>query len=251
VIDRLARNAIDLTTMPVEVAPIAHYHMGGIAADARMETGIPGLLAAGEAVGGANGANRLSGNAVTEALVFGRRAGKSAAARAARMTAQPFRRDDARDILYLVTADGAADGPNSAAMINALQAVMTEDVGALRTQAGLTRAIARIDEIGGALGERPFGGGGRGGGRDGGGAGVFDMERIDWFDLRNMVLVARMVAQAALRRTESRGAHQREDFPGMVPQWRVNQVARLSGGAIEIASVPVAGAKVGATSAAR
>ncbi len=85
VIDRLAKNAIDLTRMPVEVAPIAHYHMGGVAADARMETELPGLLVAGEAVGGANGANRLSGNAVTEALVFGRRAGRSAAARIARV----------------------------------------------------------------------------------------------------------------------------------------------------------------------
>src|SRR6202043_1063291 len=81
VIDRLARNAIDLTRMPVEVAPIAHYHMGGVAADARKETELPGLLVAGEAVGGANGANRLSGNAVTEALVFGRSAGRSAAER--------------------------------------------------------------------------------------------------------------------------------------------------------------------------
>src|SRR5512140_768074 len=60
VIDRLAANGIDLTKMPVEVAPIAHYHMGGAVADARMETEVPGLLAAGEAVGGANGANRLS-----------------------------------------------------------------------------------------------------------------------------------------------------------------------------------------------
>ena len=75
----------------------------------RMETEIPGLLVAGEAVGGANGANRLSGNAVTEALVFGRRAGRSAAERAARMTAQPFRRAgraSARSISS--TADGAA-----------------------------------------------------------------------------------------------------------------------------------------------
>src|SRR5579862_5523112 len=93
VIDRLAKNAIDLTRMPIEVAPIAHYHMGGIAADVRMETEIPGLLVAGEAVGGANGANRLSGNAVTEALVFGRRAGRSAAERAAHMKVQPFRRE--------------------------------------------------------------------------------------------------------------------------------------------------------------
>jgi succinate dehydrogenase / fumarate reductase, flavoprotein subunit len=80
VIDRLAANNIDLTEMAVEVAPIAHYHMGGVVADARMHTLVPGLFVAGEAVGGANGANRLSGNAITEALVFGRRAGRSAAA---------------------------------------------------------------------------------------------------------------------------------------------------------------------------
>src|SRR5271155_5299810 len=70
VIDRLAANAIDLTKMPVEVAPIAHYHMGGVKADAGMATELPGLFVAGEVVGGANGANRLSGNAITEALVF-------------------------------------------------------------------------------------------------------------------------------------------------------------------------------------
>ena len=82
VIDRLAENHIDLTRMPVEVAPIAHYHMGGVKADASMATDVPGLYVAGEVVGGANGANRLSGNAITEALVFGRRAGRSAAERA-------------------------------------------------------------------------------------------------------------------------------------------------------------------------
>ena len=62
--------------MPVEVAPIAHYHMGGVKADAAMATDVPGLFVAGEVVGGANGANRLSGNALTEAFVFGRRAGQ-------------------------------------------------------------------------------------------------------------------------------------------------------------------------------
>ena len=54
---------------------MAHYHMGGIRVNSRMETRIRGLYAAGEAVGGANGANRLSGNAISEAFVFGRQAG--------------------------------------------------------------------------------------------------------------------------------------------------------------------------------
>src|SRR5216684_6121364 len=105
VIDRLARNNIDLTRMPVEVAPIAHYHMGGVVADERMATELPGLSVAGEAVGGANGANRLSGNAITEALVFGRRAGRSAAERSKHARAQAFRPAAARAALDLVAAE--------------------------------------------------------------------------------------------------------------------------------------------------
>jgi succinate dehydrogenase / fumarate reductase, flavoprotein subunit len=225
VIDRLAMNAIDLAKMPVEVAPIAHYHMGGVKADVRMETEIPGLLVAGEAVGGANGANRLSGNAVTEALVFGRRAGRSAAARVGRLGSQPFLSPAAKATLDLVAADGVANGANPADMILRLQSLMADDVGPLRTQERLERAIARIEDLAAELGERPFGDGRR-----------FDMRRIDWFDVRNMLLVARVVALAALRRTESRGAHQREDFPGMMPEWRVNQVARWREGEIEFVS---------------
>src|SRR5499426_1271676 len=79
VIDRLLLNGINLTKTPVEVGPMAHYHMGGVRVNANMETRIKGLFAAGEAVGGANGANRLSGNAITEAFVFGERAGSTAA----------------------------------------------------------------------------------------------------------------------------------------------------------------------------
>jgi succinate dehydrogenase/fumarate reductase flavoprotein subunit len=93
VIDRIANNGIDLTKMPIEVAPIAHYHMGGIQVDVQMRTTLAGLLAAGEAVGGANGANRLSGNAITEALAFGRRAGRNAAQDA--LASGPLRWDGA------------------------------------------------------------------------------------------------------------------------------------------------------------
>jgi succinate dehydrogenase / fumarate reductase, flavoprotein subunit len=230
VIDRLANNAIDLTRMPIEVAPIAHYHMGGVAANARMETEIPGLLVAGEAVGGANGANRLSGNAVTEALVFGRCAGRSAAARAREMRVQPFRREVAAAALDLAAAGPKAEGmrsdePNSAEMIATLQNIMADDVGPFRTGEKLTRAIGRIDDLAAQLGDRPFGDGR-----------PFDMRRIDWFDLRNMIVIARAVTAAALLRTESRGAHQREDFPGMLPEWQRNQVVRWRDGELAITS---------------
>src|SRR5262244_1031889 len=151
VIDRLAANNIDLTKMPVEVAPIAHYHMGGVAADARMETEVPGLFVAGEAVGAANGANRLSGNAITEALAFGRRAGRSAAERV-RGGRHAFQSADAREAIDLVTADGGRD-LNTAAMIQTLQATMADDVGPFRTAEKLTRALATIDDLATALGE--------------------------------------------------------------------------------------------------
>jgi succinate dehydrogenase / fumarate reductase, flavoprotein subunit len=227
VIDRLAANGIDLTRMPIEVAPIAHYHMGGMQADARMETEVPGLLVAGEAVGGANGANRLSGNAITEALVFGRRAGGSAVDRVERMRAQPP--GDAHVTLDLLAADAPARDVNTAEMIQTLQATMADDVGPLRTEAKLRRALATIGQLTDRLGDRPLGDGK-----------PYDMRRLDGFDLRNMLLVARAVTAAALKRTESRGAHQREDFSDMRPEWRVNQIVRLRDDRLELSSAPIA-----------
>jgi len=221
--------------MPVEVAPIAHYHMGGVAADVRMQTEVPGLLVAGEAVGGANGANRLSGNAITEAFVFGRQAGRTAAARVKAMKSAPALNNASRATVDLIRSDPPKDMPNTAEMLQRLQAAMSDDVGPLRTQAKLERALNTIDDLSATLGDPPFGDGG-----------AFDMQRLDWFDLRNMLTVARAVTQAASLRTESRGAHQREDFPEMLPQWRVNQVIRLRGEKLDITQAPASPIEVAA-----
>jgi succinate dehydrogenase / fumarate reductase flavoprotein subunit len=230
VIDRLAANGIDLTKMPVEVAPIAHYHMGGVKADATMATGVPGLYAAGEVVGGANGANRLSGNAVTEALVFGRRAGRSAAERCRRVAAPVPRMQDAKTALDLIEDDGArGSAGNTAAAIADLQTVMTKEVGPFRTAATLNRALSRLAAITTEHGSNPAGE-----------RGSFDMRRLDWFDLRNMLTVAHTVTQCALNRTESRGAHQREDFPQMSPQWQLRQRVTMHYGKLAISTEPAA-----------
>jgi succinate dehydrogenase / fumarate reductase, flavoprotein subunit len=234
VIDRLAANKIDLTRMPVEVAPIAHYHMGGVVADARMMTELPGLFAAGEVVGGANGANRLSGNAITEALVFGRRAGRSAAARARRIARRALPATSTRAALDLIGGDGAGRGEmNTAAMVERLQAIMADDVGPFRTGAKLKRALGGIEQLTAELGERPAGFLSSRANGDG-----FDLQRLEWFDLRNMLTVARAIAQSALNRNESRGAHQREDCPQALPQWRRHQRVRLAGGALQITGAP-------------
>ena len=219
VIDRLAKNGIDLTRMPIEVAPMAHYHMGGIRVNAALETSVPGLFAAGEAVGGANGANRLSGNAVTEALAFGRRAGRSAAAFAAKTKLQTWDADKAPPFLDSRTS------VNPAAELVVLQATMNNEVGPFRTRAGLERALSHIESLRETCARVPAS-------RD-----RMDAEWIDWMDLRNMRLVAECVTRAALNRTESRGAHQREDYPQAAPDWQTHQViqnehckiARLAG----------------------
>ena len=216
VIDRLAANGIDLTKTSIEVAPIAHYHMGGISADTRMQTDLQGLFAAGEAVGGANGANRLSGNAITEAFVFGRRAGRSAAEHAKRMRVVPKRADNTRALLDLITASAPERGLNTAEMVQILQDTMQDCVGALRSEAGLKHALDQIDRMTKDLGDLPPGDGK-----------CFDMRRIDWFDLRNMLLIGRVVAEAALARRETRGAQQREDCPDTSPECATNQFVGL------------------------
>ena len=216
VIDRLAANGIDLTRQPIEVAPIAHYHMGGIRVDTDMRTSVPHLFAAGEAVGGANGANRLSGNAITEAFTFGRRAGERAAALAAR-TAMPQVRDHSRR------------GPpkekfNPAAQLASLQALMHTHVGPLRTRAGLEKALEDIMALAPQCAQlaAPQAG--------------LDAEWVDLHDLRNMRLVAECVARAALAREESRGAHQREDFGETHEAWHRHQTIRLAGERLHLAS---------------
>jgi succinate dehydrogenase / fumarate reductase, flavoprotein subunit len=230
VIDRLAENHIDLTRMPVEVAPIAHYHMGGVKADASMATDTPGLYVAGEVVGGANGANRLSGNAITEALVFGRRAGRTAAARAKRMTQPIIKPQDTTATLDLIRADtNAQPRKNTAAMVAHLQATMADHVGPFRTGAKLSTALHEIVALAADLGEHPAGH-----------ATAFDLERLEWFDLRNMLTVAHAVTATALARSESRGAHQREDFPKMLPQWQVHQRVQLHDGELKISGAPAA-----------
>jgi succinate dehydrogenase / fumarate reductase, flavoprotein subunit len=223
VIDRLATGGIDLGRDDVEVAPIAHYHMGGIRVDKTMATTVPGLYAAGEAVGGANGANRLSGNAITEALAFGRAAGRSAASS---IGGPVFEAASAASALEMVRAEGAPC--NTAALFVRLQAVMSDHVGPFRSAAGLATALEAVRMLGVEMGAAPPGK-----------PRPHDLARVDWFDLRQALLVAECVVLAAAARTESRGAHQREDFPALDEGWSQNQTLRLAGDKPQLSRIPV------------
>ncbi len=222
VLDIFARNNIDLTKRPVEVFPIAHYQMGGIEVDADMATTVPGLYAAGEITGGANGANRLSGNAIAEAIVFGERAGEMAAKAARRSRRIQWDQKTVNGSLSQIRAARAAgrrDGPSPVRLMNELKSLMWRKVGAFRNAADLSDAVARIRMMRNndlnALSVST---------QD-----VHNASLTEWFELRNGLLAAEAVALAALHRRESRGAHQRVDFPEASMAYQRNQRIELNG----------------------
>lgn len=216
------RNNINLTRQPVEIFPIAHYQMGGVEVDIDMASTVPGLYAAGEIAGGANGANRLSGNALPEALVFGERAGESAAKYARGKTprwddkaAQPH-----LDLVRQVAGRNASGGRSPGQLMSEVKALMWRKVGAFRNAADLEDARSRIHAMRqselDALSISP--------------EANFNTSVVEWFELRNGLLAAEAVAAAALNRQESRGAHQRDDFPKADDRFLANQRLTLTGG---------------------
>ena len=214
VIDRLAANDIDLNMSPVEVAPIAHYHMGGIRVDAAMATRVPGLFAAGEAIGGTGGSNRLSGNAITEAVVLGEIAGRSAAAFASGSNAPP-----AADVCSgaIAGADNAPLTTTAPQRLRDLKALMWRDVGPFRNEAGLESALRQIRAWRDDMPAQPP-------------ASTFASALVDWHELNVALIVAETVTCTALARRESRGSHQREDFPAMESSLAVNQLVSMENG---------------------
>ena len=220
VIGKLAKNNIDLTKDPIEVAPIAHYHMGGVRVDGEMRTCIPGLFAAGEAVGGANGANRLSGNAISEAFVFGERAGRFAAAHQGSRAGITDAEAEAvfGEARAVMTAKKAPDG-GAGGVMRDLQKLMWEQVGLIRTTESIAGALETIRDMRANVlpaiaveDDAPF-----------------NQALLDWFDLRNGLLCAESVTLSATNRKESRGAHQMENIPETVAEFEKNQVIKLDG----------------------
>ncbi len=221
-IGRLAKNGIDLQKSAIEVSPIAHYHMGGIRVDTQMKTRVPGLYAAGEAVGGANGATRLSGNAISEAFVFGERAGRFSAAFAKGRSRMPIKEGAAAAIIAEPKAQlkrGAKPSGSATALMTELQSLMWDNVGLFRTGEKLEQALLRIramkkDDLRNITipDNAPF-----------------NQALLDWYELRAGLLCAESVTLAAINRTESRGAHQREDITEASPDFERNQTVELCG----------------------
>ncbi len=214
---------VDITKEPMEIGPTCHYVMGGVEVDPDTQAAsVPGLYAAGEVSGGMHGSNRLGGNSLSDLLVFGRRAGKSAAEHVDAVSA-------ARPAVSQADVDAAvaealaplerAGGENPYEVHAALQQLMTDQVGLIRNEGELQGALAELEKLRARAAHVSVEGG--------------RAYNPGWHlaqDLRNMLLVSDCIAQSALERQESRGGHTREDYPEMSPIWRqVNLVCTLSG----------------------
>lgn len=213
---------VDITAEPMEVGPTCHYVMGGVRVDAdTAASDVPGLFAAGEVAGGMHGSNRLGGNSLSDLLVFGRRAGAGAAAYVDGLGGRTapdglLDRVAAEASSYALEFLKQGDGENPYTLHTDLQETMNDLVGIIRNGPEMERALERLEELAersrmlSAPGDRVYNPG--------------------WhlaLALPNMVLVSRAVTAAALERTESRGGHTREDFPGMSAEWRrVNLAVR-------------------------
>ncbi|WGD50501.1 L-aspartate oxidase [Bradyrhizobium sp. CB1650] len=170
---------IDPATQAIPIAPAAHYHMGGIAVDARGRSSIDGLWAGGEVSStGAHGANRLASNSLLEAVVYAARIADDVAGCA---IPSPARLPDVLVTPRAGTADAAA--------VKRLRAIMSSRVGVIRNRDGLAEAVRHF--------------------------GALEREATS-VALRNMATAALLVAAAAWTRRESRGAHFRSDHPADV-----------------------------------
>ena len=204
---------VDITAEPMEIGPTCHYVMGGVEVDA--DTGaskVDGLYAVGEVAGGMHGSNRLGGNSLSDLLVFGCRAGLNAAYHAERTkdTARPqVDGDEVKAAAQRALAPFSHEGgENPYTIQHDLQDVMQRLVGIIRTADELTESLKEIESLKertenlAVEGHRQYNPG--------------------WhlaLDLVNMLTVSECIATAALERTESRGGHSRDDFPGPDDSW--------------------------------
>lgn len=221
---------LDITRDPIEVAPTAHYSMGGVwVRPEDHSTDVAGLYAIGEASSGLHGANRLGGNSLIELLVFGRLTGRAAAAHSEGLAAQRRPRGAAARARAEVDELLASDGPeNVRALQRAVRNTMTEHAGVVRSEEGLLSGLAELAEVEermNQVGIHPDI------------AGYHDLAHA--FDLKATALAARATLAAALERRETRGCHNRSDYPDLDPELQVNLLWSPSTGITREAVPPV------------
>jgi fumarate reductase (CoM/CoB) subunit A len=212
---------IDPRWQPLEWAPGAHFFMGGVRINERCETSVPGLYAAGEVSGGIHGANRLGGNSLTETLVFGARAGRSAAEHAKTISKLDLEGDQIEDqksrIAQLVRRKDSKDWKG---LRKEIQDIMWGCAGVVRNGDELTRGTKALQRIQSTDSPNV--------------SALDNSEIMEALETQFLAQVAEMVVRSALERTESRGAHLREDHPQTDEGWIKNVCLRKEPSGMQI-----------------
>jgi len=202
-VERCADSGFDLANDLVEVVPTAHYMMGGLVFKKDCTTQLPGLFAAGEDTGGVHGANRLGGNGVANSTVFGGIAGETMAHWVVTQQLADCDMDEVASSIRSHEIPFNNSVGDIEAIRDALADCMWDDVGISRTKESLLRARQTLKNLAEQLSQ----------------IGVGNIQRQysntwqDWMNLQNLILVSQAVAEAAIARENSRGAHYRDDFP--------------------------------------
>ena len=209
---------LDISKKPMEVAPTAHYSMGGVAVDADTHsTGIEGLFAAGECTGGLHGANRLGGNSLAEILIFGKRAGHHASVRSASLDVQ-FRSKKVIQQAHAKIDSFLKPGEHVARPLQRkLRNIMWDFCGVVRQEAKLDEGLRQIEVLKSKIAHldvRPDS------------EGFEDLMLA--FDLEAAIMSAEATIIGAKARKESRGAHQRLDFTKREEKHDVNYAIQLT-----------------------
>ncbi|MFV9630427.1 MAG: FAD-binding protein [Methanosarcinales archaeon] len=197
---------MDCVEKPILIQPIAHYSMGGIPTDVNGSVpDISGLFAAGEcACVSVHGANRLGGNSMLETIVFGRRAGISAARYVKKASLDPVSVNALDAVRQEIAHILENNGKEKIVDIRSdLQSIMTEKCGIFRDKKGLTDALHQIHVLKERINDISITDKGM----------IFNTELIGVLELRNMLDFSEVIVAGALAREESRGAHFRCDFP--------------------------------------
>ena len=206
----------------------AHFFMGGVRINERCETNLYGLFAAGEVAGGVHGANRMGGNALTDIVVFGRRAGKYAAEYASRAEWIAPDQGLVRQENERLHGFFRPDGVSGRAIRDRIGSFMAEYMGVARTEDEMKKALSEIASLKAELPRLRAPGGKR-----------FNLGWVEAIEVPHMLDVAEMMTLSALSRRESRGAHFREDFPDTDPRWLKHTRVRKAGTAMQVDTAPV------------
>lgn len=224
---RLRSAGLEPSEAGPHVRPAAHSQMGGVAIDERGWSGVPGLFAGGEAAGGVHGASRLAGNGGSDTLVFGAVAGRGAADALVTNGGRDWARIVGDAVAPLRAALDRAGAPTADEVKAATSQIMAKAAGLYRNETDLTGGLAQLAALQRNLEEglrAPSLG-----------------EIVKALDARNMVLTGRMILESALARAESRGAHQRLDYPRQDDEhWlRHLAVSRDAAGSMVLGTLPI------------